>query len=103
MVKATIARQRPPDALIATAGFSFPSGHTLNSTVSYGLIALLIWRSGWPAWLRRASVVGLVVLIILVGLSRIALGAHYPSDVLGGWLAGVAIVATVAALTTDER
>lgn len=103
VVKVAIARQRPADALVVASGFSFPSGHTLNSTVTYGLIALLVWRSGRPAWLRGASVVGLVVLIILVGLSRIALGAHFPSDVVGGWLAGVAIVATVATLTADER
>jgi undecaprenyl-diphosphatase len=97
MVKVTIARQRPPgEALVPASGFSFPSGHTLNSTVTYGLIALLVWRSGLPTWLRWAVVLGLAALIVLVGLSRIALGVHYPSDVLGGWLAGLAIVVTVA-------
>ncbi len=103
VVKVTLARQRPPDALVTVSGFSFPSGHTLNSTVTYGLVALLVWRSGWPSGLRRAAVVVLIVLIVLIGLSRIALGAHYPSDVLGGWLAGVAIVATVATFTLGER
>lgn len=103
VVKVTLARQRPPEPLVAVFGFSFPSGHALNSTVTYGLICVLIWRSRWPPWLRRALVAGLLILVVLIGLSRIALGAHYPSDVLGGWLAGVAIVATVATLTQDER
>jgi undecaprenyl-diphosphatase len=100
LVKVTIARQRPPgEPLVEATGFSFPSGHTLNSTVTYGLIALLIWRSAWPLWLRRASAIALGALVILVGLSRIALGVHYPSDVVGGWLAGLAVVAMVAWFT----
>jgi len=100
MVKVTIARERPSgEALVPAPGFSFPSGHTLNGTVTYGLIALLVWRSGLPTWLRWTVVLALAALIVLVGLSRIALGVHYPSDVLGGWLAGLAIVCTVASFT----
>ncbi len=102
LVKITIARERPPGSLVVAPGFSFPSGHSLNSTVTYGLIALLIWRTRWPAWLRIALAIALGALIGLIGLSRIALGAHYPSDVLGGWLAGIAIVATVAAFTQPD-
>ncbi len=65
------------------------------------MIALLVWRSALPVWARRITVVVLVILVVLIGLSRIALGVHYPSDVLGGWLAGLAIVATVATFTRD--
>jgi membrane-associated phospholipid phosphatase len=100
LVKLLIARPRPPgDPLVGAPGYSFPSGHTLNSTVTYGLVALVAWRSRLPLPVRRVLVVALVVLIVLVGLSRIALGVHYPSDVLAGWLAGTAIVATVVVLT----
>jgi undecaprenyl-diphosphatase len=100
VVKVYIARLRPPaGALVPAPGFSFPSGHTLNSTVTYGLIALLVWRSDLPAWVRRLTAISLTILIILIGLSRIALGVHYPSDVVGGWLAGLAIVSVVALLT----
>ncbi len=99
VVKVTIARLRPPDALITAPGFSFPSGHALNSTVTYGLLALLVWRSDLPRWMRVATTIALASLIIVIGISRIALEVHYPSDVIGGWLAGVAIVATVAAIT----
>ncbi len=102
VVKVSIGRLRPPEgALVPAPGFSFPSGHALNSTVTYGLIALLIWRSNLPASVRRVGVIALAVLVVLVGLSRIALGVHYPSDVVGGWLAGLAIVAVVALMTRE--
>ena len=102
VVKAYVGRLRPPDgALVPAPGFSFPSGHTLNSTVTYGLIALLVWRTNLPAWIRRMVAIALATLIVLIGLSRIALGVHYPSDVVGGWLAGVAIVAVVAVSTRE--
>jgi undecaprenyl-diphosphatase len=100
MVKDLIARPRPPDPVLGPAGgYSFPSGHTLNSTVTYGLVALYAWRSHLALAARRVAVAILAAIPFLVGLSRIALGVHYPSDVLGGWLAGMAVVFTVAAIT----
>jgi undecaprenyl-diphosphatase len=100
VIKVTIERARPPgEPLIVAAGFSFPSGHSLNSAVTYGIIALLVWRSDLPAWVRVTTAVALAALVVAIGLSRIALGVHYPSDVLGGWLAGLAVVATVAVFT----
>ena len=99
VVKDVIARPRPPGvALAPTITFSFPSGHTLNSTVTYGLVALVAWRSRLSVGVRRALVGIGVVLPIFVGLSRIALGVHYPSDVLAGWFGGVAFVALGACL-----
>ena len=93
-VKVFVARPRPPGQPVVYApGYSFPSGHTLNSTVTYGLIAFLAWRSALPVAVRRMVAVALAAHIVGVGLSRIALGVHYPSDVLAGWLAGIAIVA----------
>jgi undecaprenyl-diphosphatase len=88
--------------LLGAEGFSFPSGHALNSTVTYGLLAMLVWRTGWPKWLRVALGAVLVTLPVLVGLSRIAIGVHYPTDVIGGWLAGIALVAGVASLTVAD-
>ena len=102
-VKVAIARARPPgSALVPAPGFSFPSGQTLNSTVTYCLIALLIWRTSWPVWVRRACAIALASLVFAIGLSRIALGVHYPSDVLGGWLGGIAILAIVATMTDPD-
>jgi membrane-associated phospholipid phosphatase len=100
LVKDLVARPRPPGAEIGpAAGLSFPSGHTLNSTVTYGLVALYAWRSRLAPAVRTVVVGLLVAIPILVGLSRIALGVHYPSDVLAGWLAGMAVVFAVAAVT----
>jgi undecaprenyl-diphosphatase len=99
-VKDLVARPRPPDPVLAPAtGYSFPSGHTLNSTATYGLVALFAWRSSLAPSLRRVAVGVLVAIPLLVGLSRIALGVHYPSDVVGGWLAGMTVVFAVAAIT----
>jgi undecaprenyl-diphosphatase len=104
VVKVTIERERPPgEALIAVSGFSFPSGHSLNSTVTYGLIALVVWRSDLPTWARALTAIALAALVISIGLSRIALGVHYPSDVLGGWLAGLAVLGTVAVFTRSTE
>jgi undecaprenyl-diphosphatase len=97
-VKDLISRPRPPDPLVTVDGYSFPSGHSLMSATTYGLVALVAWRSELPVGARRVIVAALVVVGLLVGLSRSGLGVHYPSDVLAGWLAGVAIVATVAAI-----
>ena len=98
-VKDYVTRPRPPWEHFAPApGFSFPSGHTLNSTVSYGLLAVVAWRSGARRTIRRLAVVVGVTLPFAIGVSRIALGVHYPSDVLGGWLGGIAFVALAATL-----
>jgi undecaprenyl-diphosphatase len=103
-VKLFVARPRPPgQPTVYAPGYSFPSGHTLNSTVTYGLIAFVAWRSALPLAARRAVVVALTALIVGVGLSRIALGVHYPSDVLAGWLAGTAIVAIAVAVAHLSR
>lgn len=89
LVKDYVARLRPTmDPLVTAQGYSFPSGHALNSTVTYGLLALVTWRTRLRLAVRRAAVVGGVVIPIFVGLSRIALGVHWPTDVLAGWLAG---------------
>jgi len=99
VVKEVIARPRPPgDALAPWLGYSFPSGHTLNSTVTYGLLAVVAGRSRLPLLARRGLVAVGVAMPFLVGLSRIALGVHYPSDVLAGWLGGIAFVALGACL-----
>lgn len=99
LVKDYIARPRPPGGpLVPAPGYSFPSGHTLNSTATYGLLAFVAWRARLPQTIRVAAVIICVTVPILVGLSRVALGVHYPSDVLGGWLAGIAFVALGATL-----
>jgi undecaprenyl-diphosphatase len=60
---------------------SFPSGHACGSAVAYGAIAAV---TGSPV-----IAIVVTVLVLLIGISRIYLGAHYPSDVVAGWLIGI--------------
>jgi len=93
VLKNTVHRSRPQYAAAFLNGhsYSFPSGHTMGSTVCYLLLAYLI-ASRADASSRTSSIaIGTAVAIIVaVGFSRLYLGVHYPSDVLGGVAAGVA-------------
>ncbi|MBO4888483.1 MAG: phosphatase PAP2 family protein [Firmicutes bacterium] len=77
---------------IAAQGYSFPSGHSLNSAIVYG--SLPAWQpedgrnKGW----QKALMVIAIVMPLLVGVSRVALGVHYATDVLAGWAGGLVIV-----------
>lgn len=100
-LKLVVARARPDELvpIVVEPGYSFPSGHTLAATVAYGVIAILVARASWPIPIRVGALAVLAALPVLVGLSRVYLGVHYPSDVLGGWLMGIAWVALFAALS----
>ncbi len=106
--KITFHRQRPSftEALLSFDGFSFPSGHTMAATLLYGMLAILAVIS-WQTWRWRfLAVFGTIVMISLVGLSRVYLGAHYPSDVLAaaaGGLAWTALCTTVVDTTRRGR
>lgn len=91
-------RARPDQllALLPASGPSFPSGHTFAAVAFYGALALLTVRFVPIRGLRWAWGAAAVLFILAVGLSRIYLGAHWPSDVLGSWLLGSAWVSLVA-------
>ena len=96
-LKVLVGRIRPVvESPIATApGNSFPSGHALNSMVVYGALTLVFLAAVPPRW-RRLFLVVPALLVLLVGLSRMALGVHFTSDVLGGWLLGAAWLGVTA-------
>jgi undecaprenyl-diphosphatase len=101
LLKATVARARPDllEPIVVEHGFSFPSGHSALGMVAYGVLAVLVMRSRLPLAARRAAVAALAILVLLIGLSRVWLGVHYPTDVLAGWTAGAVIVLLYARLT----
>jgi undecaprenyl-diphosphatase len=100
-VKQLVARPRPPgtDTVVAGVVYSFPSGHVLEAVTILGIIAILVWRSSKPLWARRAVAFAVALFVALVALARVAINAHYPSDVLAGFLAGVAVLAVFALVT----
>lgn len=101
MLKLVIARARPDllDPIVEERGFSFPSGHSALGMVAWGILGVLVMRSRLPLAVRRSIVAALAVVIVLIGLSRVWLGVHYPTDVLAGWTAGAVIVLVFARLT----
>jgi len=90
LLKGVFQRPRPPGTqdLTQVALTSFPSGHTMNSAVVYLTLGLLLAELAVQARLRVYFLVVALVLTFLVGLSRVYLGVHYPSDILAGWAAG---------------
>lgn len=90
VLKALIARPRPffIDPVMVEVFYSFPSGHAMTAMVAYGFGAYLLWQVVKPSWLRAVVLFGATLMIVLVGISRLYLGVHYFSDVIGGFLAG---------------
>ncbi|HEY6313574.1 MAG TPA: phosphatase PAP2 family protein [Streptosporangiaceae bacterium] len=90
ILKSLVGRLRPVVAhpIAHGTGNSFPSGHSLGSIVCYGAILLVFLPAARGRW-RTAFVTVIVALIALIGISRILLGVHYLSDVLGAWAIGI--------------
>jgi membrane-associated phospholipid phosphatase len=103
-LKLLVGRLRPVVAIpLATAtGNSFPSGHTLGATIAYGSL-LLVALPLIPVAARMAAVTVVALLIALVAFTRVALGVHYVSDVVGGFLLGVAWLGAVTYAFRAQR
>ena len=86
LLKYIIQRPRPDGyRLITESGYSFPSGHSMVSMAFYGLIIYLIWKMVKNKKIKYISCGILAILIPMIGFSRIYLGVHYASDVIGGF------------------
>jgi len=104
-INALIGRARPPiaDWAGAAGGPAFPSGHTTAATLFAGACAWALVsrvRAGWP---RRAIWAGAAIYAAAVGWSRVWLGVHWPADVVGGWLFGIAWLAGSIAVVSAVR
>ncbi|MEY2422149.1 MAG: hypothetical protein QOI95_2216 [Acidimicrobiaceae bacterium] len=97
-VKVLVNRPRPVvDHPIASAlGKSFPSGHAMSSTVTYGALAL-VFLPVLPRRWRPVGLCGVVLLVLAIGTSRLFLGVHFVSDVVGGFVLGLAWLAASTA------
>jgi undecaprenyl-diphosphatase len=92
LIKALVARPRPDVLMhsVYVSSFSFPSGHAMMAAVTYLTLGALTAREFQRPLLKAYVMVLAVIVTILVGLSRVYLGVHWPSDVLGGWSLGAA-------------
>ena len=89
-LKVIIARPRPDIVphLVDVRDLSFPSGHAMLSAVTYLTLGALLARTQTTRATRLFMIAAALFLTLIIGLSRIFLGVHYPTDVLGGWCAG---------------
>jgi len=99
LLKAIYHRPRPTEPLLPASGFSFPSGHAFSSVVIYGLLGYVVWRCfSKRRWQRAAIVIAVALLVLATGFARVYLGAHFISDVAGGWIGGLAVLSGGIAL-----
>lgn len=99
-VKLIVKRPRPSffAPLLHEAGFSFPSGHSLIAMVVYGLLGYFVLHLFKNRAARLLVRIVTVLVVFLIGVSRIYIGVHFPTDVLAGWTAGVPWLITCLAL-----
>ena len=101
VIKCTFLRQRPPHDLVLTYlnscdRYSFPSGHAMESSALFGV--LILWAVSSDLRYRYWIAALMALMPLLIGLSRVVLGVHWLSDVVGGWLAGIVIVGVAVLL-----
>jgi len=97
VMKLHFKRLRPdvPWAFVHEHSFSFPSGHSVMAMVIYGVIVYKTHAKLRSMWAKAALVAGATVMVLGIGVSRVYLGAHYPSDVAGGYFVGAVWLAAV--------
>ena len=93
ILKWFFSRPRPMELrMIEETGYSFPSGHMMASTMFYGLCIYFLWQTSCKKSLKILGSILLTFLILSIGMSRVYLGVHYMSDILGGFLLSLCIL-----------
>lgn len=109
VVKQLVVRLRPTSQAAQVVGqaatsASFPSGHVVTYTAICGIVALLVLgaraEDGWRRWRDTGLAALLLALVVLIGPARVALGQHWPTDTLGGYLLGGALLTFLARWST---
>lgn len=105
ILKNLIQRPRPniANVLIIANDFSFPSGHSFVAISFYGLMAYFLFRLSKTKPQKAASVISGILVILAIGFSRIYLGAHWPTDVLGSYVIAGALIAVIIAFLERKR
>ena len=105
LIKNLVQRPRPDDIvhLVSEGGFSFPSGHSITSMFVFGILIYLVRTNVRNRAAANTLTAILAIPMICIGISRIYLGVHYPTDVLAGWFLGIATIAGAVLLIDKLR
>ena len=104
LLKRILQRPRPTEfRIVEETGYSFPSGHSMVSMAFYGYLIYLIYRYIKNKYIKWSLIVLLSILICLIGISRIYLGVHYTSDVLGGFLLSISYLVVYISLIKNLK
>ena len=105
IIKNLVRRERPDQIyhLIKQGGYSFPSGHSITSMFVFGMLIYLVRVNVQNRKAANVLTVIIAVPMVCIGLSRIYLGVHYPSDVLAGWSLGIAVMMVVIEIADRLR
>jgi undecaprenyl-diphosphatase len=102
VLKLVVDRTRPPSPAVDTALGSFPSGHVIHAVVIFGLVPFLLWAvTNRPVFLRFGFALFAVV-VVSVAVSRVRLGAHWPSDVITSFLIGASLLLVAEQILTSR-
>lgn len=88
-------RVRPENHLLETGGYSFPSGHAMLGLIFFSMVAYFILKEVKGNSLKWVMGIGFVCLVLLIGISRIAMNVHFPTDILAGYALGAAYSLTL--------
>lgn len=106
IAKAVVAKPRPGvdlTGVLSQSDLSFPSGHTTNSGVVLVVSVLVLHRAGvLPRRVLPATLAAVLIGVLLIGYTRVYLGEHWPTDVVGGWLLATTLVCAVEAIMRCE-